>query len=572
MKSAFLQTCVRTCLPLGAFLALTPIPGWAAQGGGFRQTARIDAASEYSELGKAVAVAGDVDGDGFDDVLVGAFRAAPQGVAYAGAAYVHSGFDGALIYAYLGGTQAARLGSSVAGAGDVNGDGFADFLVGAVTADPNGLASAGSVYLYSGLDGSLLFQFDGLAAGDNLGSAVAGVGDVNGDGLADVLLGANGAGAQNGGAALVYSGATGQLLFQFDGEQPGDDFGSAVASAGDFQGDGIPDLLIGAWAADPNGLLSAGSAYVYSGADGQLLAQFDGASQGDKLGIAVAGAGDVNGDGISDFLLGASDADPNGNPSAGSVYVRSGTSGALLYQLDGVKEWMLFGSEVAAAGDINGDGFDDFWVSAPWADPNNLANAGSVFLYSGASGQLWLRLDGEAVGDGLGNGLAGAANFNGDAYADWILGAAGADPGGLNTAGSAFLYAFEPFVEANPTSLSATQGGRIDFALDFPDGEAGHEYLMLASITGTGPWDLYGIEVPLTYDAVTQLMIQSPPPLVHQSSGNLDSTGDGLAWLDAMPGDLSAFAGGRFWVAAIAYEAGVAVHLSSVAVRIDILP
>jgi hypothetical protein len=154
----------------------------------------------------------------------------------------------------------------VAGAGDVNGDGKADFIVGAAGVDSAGFFDVGSVYVYSGATGTLLFQKNGAAAYDNFGHSVAGAGDVDGNGRSDFIIGApsnNSAFADEAGSAYVYSGATGALLFQKNGAA-GDLLGNSVAGGGDVNGDGRADFIVGAFFADPGGLVDAGSAFIYS--------------------------------------------------------------------------------------------------------------------------------------------------------------------------------------------------------------------------------------------------------------------------------------------------------------------
>ena len=177
--------------------------------------------------------------------------------------------------------------------GDVNGDGKADFIVGAPYADPGGRADAGSAYVFSGADGSLLYQKDGGAAGDNFGLSVSAAGDGNGDGKADFIVGAFQAdpgGRSGAGSAYVYSGADGSILYQRDGGATGDQIGYSVSAAGDVNGDGKADFIVGANGADPGGRADAGSAYVYSGADGSLLYQKDGVATEDRFGLSVGGA------------------------------------------------------------------------------------------------------------------------------------------------------------------------------------------------------------------------------------------------------------------------------------------
>jgi len=403
-----------------------------------------DGAAAGDNFGSSVAGARDVNGDSQADFLVGAPLADPGGFVDAGSAFVYSGANGSLLFQKSGAADDDLLALSVAGTGDINGDGKADFIVGVYLADPFGRANAGSAFIYSGLDGSLLYQKHGGFTGDRLGGSVSGAGDVNVDGREDFIVGAeatNPGGRIDAGSAFVYSGADGALLYQKDGMNGDDAFGWSVSGAGDVNGDGKADFIIGAPFAIPGGLLNAGSAYVYSGFNGALLYQKDGAAANYYLGGAVAGAGDINGDLKSDFLVGAPGASPGGFASAGSAYIYSGADGTLLYQKDGTAigdDMGDFGA-VAGAGDVNGDGRPDFIIGAYGANPGGRIDAGSAFVYSGMNGSLLFQIDGAVPSDFLGS-VAGAGDINADGKADVIVGASGADPGGLSDAGSAYVY------------------------------------------------------------------------------------------------------------------------------------
>ena len=411
---------------------------------------RLDgvAASDYS--GFSVSGAGDVNGDGFDDLLIGALGADPNGNS-SGSSYVVFGrsggfasvidlstLDGTNGFRFDGVASADRSGGSVTSAGDVNGDGFDDLLVGAHYADPNSVSSGSSYVLFgrsggfasvinlSSLDGTTGFRLDGVAAGDFSGYSVSSAGDVNGDGFDDVLVGAfradsNGNAAagssyvvfgRSGGfaSAIDFSTLDGTNGFRLDGVAAGDESGHSVSSAGDVNGDGFDDLLIGANRADSNGS-SSGSTHVLFGKsdgfasvinlstlEGTTGFRLDGVASGDYSGRSVSSAEDVNGDGFDDLLVGALGADPNGS-SSGSSYVVFGRSGGFAsvidlstldgtngIRLDGVAAGDQSGRSVSSAGDVNGDGFDDLFVGAQGASPNALSGAGANYVLFGRSG------------------------------------------------------------------------------------------------------------------------------------------------------------------------------------------
>ncbi len=405
----------------------------------------FDGDSSGDQFGSSVSGAGDVNGDGFDDVIVGAFGADNNGSG-SGSARVLSGLDGSILYTFDGDSASDQFGRSVSGAGDVNGDGFGDVIVGAPGDDNNGSGS-GSARVYSGLDGSILYAFDGDSADDFFGTSVSGAGDVNGDGFDDVVVGANGDdnNGSRSGSARVFSGLDGSVLYTFNGDSTDDFLGFSVSGAGDVNNDGFHDVIVGAYGDDNNGSES-GSARVLSGLDGSTLYTFDGGSLGEWFGYSVSGAGDVNGDGFDDIIVGALNDDNNGSQS-GSARVFSGLGGNILYAFDGDSFGDQLGRSVSGAGDVNGDGFDDVIVGA-WRDDNNAFNSGSARVLSGLDGTILHSFDGDSSNDRFGWSVSGAGDINGDGFGDFIVGAPGDDNNG-SFSGSARVFTSPTFPVLN---------------------------------------------------------------------------------------------------------------------------
>ncbi len=344
-----------------------------------------------AKFGKSVA-AGDVNGDGKGDVVVGVSGEDLCSSKVQGQAYVFSGADGSLLYT-LGAPNPqvnTHFGDSVV-VGDVNGDGKADIAVAASAGTVGENVWQGQVYIFSGVDGSLLFTLDAPTPqplaffGQSLG-----VGDVNGDGKADVAVGASGkdvGGNKGQGQAYVFSGADGSLLFTLDSPdlQAGAHFGASMAVA-DVNGDDKGDVAVGASWGDVSGHRGEGRVYVFSGANGSLLFALStpSSSEGGDFGWSVA-AGDVNGDGKGDIAIGAYSEDVGANFLQGQTYVFSGADGSLLYTLDTPDPQVgaSFGRTVAV-GDIDGDGKGSVIVGAPLESVGGNTEQGRVYVFAGA--------------------------------------------------------------------------------------------------------------------------------------------------------------------------------------------
>ena len=418
---------------------------------------QINGAAIEDHLGYAIAGVGDVNGDDTLDFIVGAPGADPNGIDQTGAAYLYSGADASLLDEFHG--TAGRdsdeifgdiLGFALTGLGDINGDGVPDFIVAAPLANPEERIDAGSIFVYSGFNDSLLYRIDGLAGrgpgeffGDALGFSVAGLEDLDGDNITDFIVGApyaNRDGTIDAGSIYIYSGANAQLLSQIDGLSAGDYFGFSVSSAGDVDEDGKADFIVGAPHADPTGIFQAGSAYVFSGANDSIFFQFNGTDSVDELGTSVAGIGDANEDGKPDFLCGAPAGSPQGPGRPGKAIVYSGLDGFPLYIVVGLTPFDATGRSVASAGDINGDGGKDFMVGARYADAGQFPDAGSVSVYSGMDGKLLYQLNGSSVNEFFGWAVAGVGDVDKNGRDDFMIGVRNYDPPiDLSDAGTAYL-------------------------------------------------------------------------------------------------------------------------------------
>jgi len=343
-------------------------------------------AATNDHFGAALAAVGDLDGDGVGELLVGA-PDSNLGGQDSGAASIHSGSTGQHIATLAGETVGDLFGTAVASAGDLDGDGLDDLLIGAPRHDGAGI-DAGRATVHAGGNGLVIRSWSG-AAGDRLGEAVASVGDIDGDGVPDVAVGSPRADtvATDSGRAQVFSGATGTelLVLSEPGCSPGTFafFGSAVAGIGDVDGDGVPDLAVGA-PGDNCGSGVDGSAVVFSGAEGHALSSMFGSLIGPHLGSVLAAAGDVNDDGRPDLLVG-SDGTAIAPDEPGRVHLFTAIDGGLLLALVGNSASEQLGAAVASAGDTNGDGRPDILVGAPSTDaskPGSLFSVRPSFLWT----------------------------------------------------------------------------------------------------------------------------------------------------------------------------------------------
>ena len=282
----------------------------------------------------------------------------------------------------------------------------------------------------------------GAILNERLGAAVAAVGDTDGDGIDDYAVsapGAGGAGMVGAGEVRIYSGATGAMLLHLPGAQPSARFGGDVAGLGDVDGDGLSDFVASSPSANANGRPFSGEALVFSGATGGTIFTVGGYRAYDQFGTRLAGLGDHDGDGVPDFGVGAPFGEGNGRRGAGVAYVFSGATGSRIWRSEGDEENMAFGCDLAKVGDLNGDHVPEFAVSAPNADLQGSIDVGAVYVYDGATGALLHATSSFEPGSQFGVSMAEGLDVDRDGWNDLIVGARMASPGGLSHAGSAFV-------------------------------------------------------------------------------------------------------------------------------------
>jgi hypothetical protein len=488
-------------------------------------------------------------------------------------------------------------GQSVFGLGDVNGDGLGDFIVGAPNSDPAAGLSAGRSYVVFGKNDNTAVDLSAVAAGtggfvinghsasDQMGMKVSNAGDVNGDGLADVLVSstaADPAAVTDAGRSYVVFGKTdgtavdlsavvaGAGGFVINGQGASDASGVSISYAGDVNGDGLADVIVGAHLADPNALASSGRSYVVFGRTGTSAVNLsavangaggfviDGQAAGELSGISVAYAGDFNGDGLADLLVGASGATVGGASSAGRAYLVFGKANTAAISLSAVANGVggfVFngftaandqtGNQVSAAGDVNGDGLADLLVAAANSDPSAVTNAGRTYVIfgntTGIGSSTFVDQMGTTGNDTLSSTggqtlVAGAGDDTLNASgADVLYGGAGSD---TFVVGSSTSTALQSAMGSggNALQLSRIDGGGGTDTLRLTGG-ASLDLTKVANAAGNSPLGgsrIDGIErVDLATDTTANTLKLSLNDVLDMSGMNLFNNGNGWTGLGA---------------------------------------
>ncbi|MEH1838304.1 MAG: hypothetical protein V7L20_05980 [Nostoc sp.] len=542
--------------------------------------------------GYSVSNAGDINNDGIDDLIIGAPLVDRNGISGTGQSYVvfggaNVGSSGVFNLSDLNGTNGFTItgfggdsGRSVSNAGDINNDGIDDLIIGAPFAFRNGIAQVGESYVvfgktnvassgslnFSDLNGTNGFTITGIAEIDTIGNSVSNVGDINNDGIDDLIIGGFGKsyvvfGGKNvgSGGSLNPSSLDGSNGFLIN--TVGNQFSLSVSNAGDVNNDGINDLIIGAYEADPNGKENAGQSYVIFGGknvggggtfnlsnlNGTNGFAINGIAAGNESGFKVSNGGDINNDGIDDLIIGAFRAPANGVNQAGQTYVlfgrtNIGTSGTFNlsdlngtngFAINGITENSFSSSSVSNAGDVNADGIDDLIIGAPDSNQTYVVFGGRNV---GKSGSLNLSdlncTNGFTIpgGGAIGLSVSSAGDINNDGVDDLIIGAPFASPNGISGAGQSYVLFGGPNIGVSTVNLTGTPGADTlvgTASNNTIDGLAGNDIL-----TGNGGQDKFVIRRGDGNDIITDFggVGKSPNPsaAVIAKVDTLQFTGSGL--------------------------------------------
>ncbi len=516
---------IRTCraLGVGAFVVGANV-SWA------QSLVHVVPGQATGELfGTAVTLTGDLDGDGRADFVATSTVAAQN----RGVVRAYSGADAHLIWSVEGSLAGQRFGASLARLGDVDGDGRDDLIVGAWSASFPGASQAGLARVLSGASGATLRDHRGDSVQDHFGWSVAGLGDVDADLVLDYAVAAidddNFGGSS--GSVRVFSGASGAVIRTLNGDAAEQLFGSSIARVPDADGDGRDDIAIGA----PYFASRAEPGYVrlFSGATGVALWTTNGSADYDQFGCAVAGLLDLDGDGRGEVVCGARQL-PVG--AVGYARILGGATGSIVREFVGESSGARFGTAVAAAGDVDYDGVPDLWVGAP---ESNVAGSrsGRIDCYAGATGALLARFEGSAPNARLGTAIGAGPDVTGEGGPDAVAGAPGEAVPGTNAGAIRVVRPSDALpppppdphdpLEADRTVISWAARESQHLELRAPSEHGGRRFLFLGSASGTTPgFAPNGIHVPLNPDRFMLAGLISPGfSALAPVSGLLDAAG-----------------------------------------------
>lgn len=516
--------------------------GTSAQGESLLAVLETAGSASVHEFASALDTGGDINSDGFGDVVVGSRHDNTNG-SNAGSSVVFSGADGSVLYSLAGSAAGELMGYGVAICGDVDQDGSDDFAVGA---PGKGL---GELVVYSGATGAIVYSFiGGSGSAPFLGTAADGNVDVNADGSLDIIVGATG----SSGHVLVYSGADGSLLHHKTNFNSGGNVGYSVAGVGDVDGDGFDDFFAGG---PGEGLNNQGRAYLFSGQSGSQLRVHVG-NAGDSFGWSVTAAGDVDADGRPDYAVGAPQDSTAFPMQPGYVKIYSGMDGSELHGFNGAGPYHTFGRTISDGGDLDGDGFDDLLAGAK-GESCAISLFGTVSALSGQDGSFLLKLCGSGTQTGFGMAVGGNFDANGDAVPDIAssgvgnaLVYSGSGFGGQNSAESYGAACSGSGGYAPTLSLEGCVAPLSDVILSVGSGLGGATSLLF--------FGAFPVDLPLGAGC-SLLVIPLPPVAVLPLSGS----GPGAGSID-IPATVPASASsGKVWMQVFVVDPGATMGYTS---------
>ena len=494
---------------------------------------RMDGTRASERLASSIAQIDDIDGDKFEDYLVGGPSNGFSGATDHGVALLISGRTGKILRTHKGAAAYDYFGTAVTRLGDLDGDGVDEYAISASRAFLG--SNQGSVYVYSGKTGVLRVEIkaNSTLKKSDFGASLASIADVDADGVPDILVGAPLADVTvqtktvQTGRAFVYSGKTGKKIRDLAGSLAGDGFGHALCGLEDLDKDGVGEFLV---AAPQSRSGRKGYVRIYSGKSGKILRTHIGDKDADHFARSVARIPDMDGDKIADFVVGAPQTDslPLGN--GGYVRAFGSVSGKTLWTRPGTTKGEGFGHAMVSIGDVDGDGFSDVAASTHVAVFPKAP--GQVRILSGRTGTVLHAWGGVRSSSQFGMSLAAAGDRNADGRPDVLVGVPLDGKIGAPEEGSVRVISAWPLsFRSDRPDVSVLQGGKQRLDLDAGVLRASKFYLILGSQSGIHRGLTVGGRVlPLNLDAYMGLLLAAPNSLILPSVGVLDSNGRARAW------------------------------------------
>lgn len=538
---------------------------WTASDGGSGTEAR-------SHYGFALCYLDDLTGDGVAEILVGAPLATNglQGTVD-GYAEIRDGVTMAILRTHEGISEpGGKLGSAVARMGDIDGDGVDDYAISEIHG--TGLQyRTGLVQTYSGMTGAELWVTEGDQSWAEFGTKIVNTGDLTGDGIDDLAVSApdwsRAFFSYSWGAVHLISGADGSHLHRIVGTGEYDVLGLNIGMLGDVNGDGFNDLGV---ARDGPAYDSPGYLRIYSGANFQLLEELEGppVPMFGTTGFAhsFCSLGDLDGDGADEFAVGLPYLDNDPWRRSGAVRAYRGRTAEVLWTVQGANNYDYFGFTLAPTGDLNGDGAQDLVVSEP-----NLFPGGAVHLLSGIDGRRLATWVSSEYSDDYGATVAAGVDITGDGIPEILVGAL-EDDVFSNGPGRFDVLSWNPLLRADARVASNSSGGSLRLRAQFPASEAGMNYSLLLSGTGIGPTPLGGVLVPLSSDQLLARTRRGNPPTDFlNANGTLHANASAEIDFVWAPGRFIGELGRSYWACVVTTDLN-GIRVVSASVPLTIAP